>query len=537
VADRGGASAPQPEVGVKVTLVNPPTLLGRHALGTMKPTLPLGLAYVAAAAREAGHELQVVDAIARAPHETARDARIIRIGAAPDQIVSAIPDDTQVIGVGCLFSFLWPTVRELLHAIRRRFPDVPIVCGGEHMTAMPELVLEQSPADVIVLGEGEETFVELLAAIERGAGWDRVAGLAVRQAGVPSRTPPRARVRDVDGICWPAWDLFRPEIYDQHDFSLGMRLGFSMPILATRGCPYQCTFCTSPNMWTTRWYARDPADVVDEIESYSVRYGARNFPFHDLTAVIKKHWVSAFAREILRRGLSIEWQLPAGTRCEAFDPELAGLMVASGCRYLAFAPESGSERIRNRIKKHLDRKNLLRAVEVASRAGMHVTCFLMIGLPFDTHEDLADSLDLVRALARSGAEDISCHSFFPSPGSALFRELTQSGRVVADDATLMAPLFNTGARFRSENCFCDNLTAAELMRWRYRIFANFYGLRFARHPGAALRLATNILRDRETNKLEAFAREVRARFSSRRAGARASAGTARSSPPAQSARP
>jgi radical SAM superfamily enzyme YgiQ (UPF0313 family) len=166
-------------------------------------------------------------------------------------------------------------VRELIGDVKRRFPDLPLACGGEHVTAMPELSLFPAPADVLVLGEGEETFGEWLATLERNdRRWDRIPGLAFRRAGAVVQTPRRTRVRNVDAIAWPAWDLFRPDIYDKDDFSLGMRLGVSMPILGTRGCPYQCTFCTSPNMWTTRWYARNPRDVVDEIQTYHEQLGA-----------------------------------------------------------------------------------------------------------------------------------------------------------------------------------------------------------------------------------------------------------------------
>lgn len=82
----------------------------------------------------------------------------------------------------------------------------------------------------------------------------------------------------------------------------------TIPLLATRGCPYQCRFCSAPNMWAPRWIPRDPVKVVDEIQYYVEHFGARNFPFQDLTAIVRKDWIVAFCREILRRGLDIRWQ-------------------------------------------------------------------------------------------------------------------------------------------------------------------------------------------------------------------------------------
>lgn len=499
----------QPQrAGMKVTLINPPTLLTLRNIGTMKPSLPLGLAYIAAAARHAGHDVRVLDAIALAPHETEQSGPLMRIGAGPDDIVARIPADTEVIGVSCLFSFLWPLVRELVHRIREAFPDVLIVCGGEHFSALTDRSLAEAPIDVIVVGEGEETFVELLDALTRGdRRFDRLAGLAYRRAGVAHHTPRRARSRAVDDIQPPAWDLFNPDLYNECGFANGMPLGYSMPILATRGCPYQCTFCTSPSMWTTRWYAREPARVVDEMQLYHERYGAVAFPFQDLTAIMKRRWVIDFCREIIRRGLRIQWQFPTGTRCEAFDDEVARLMLRAGCRYLSFAPESGSERIRNLLNKRMKREALLAGVRAAAGAGMHVTCFFMIGVPDDTPADLGETVHMVRDLARLGVGDISCHYFHPAPGIALYRELDKRGRLRHDDDELMSSLLGTDLVLSERHNYCLNMSGKALTAWRYWIFLNFYATRYASRPERALQLISNLARGRQTNKVESMARE------------------------------
>ena len=118
-----------------------------------------------------------------------------------------------------------------------------------------------------------------------------------------------------------------------------------MPILATRGCPYQCTFCSSPTMWTTRYIMRNPKDIVDEIEWLVKKYDANDFEFFDLTAIIKKSWMLAFCKELRERKIgNITWQLPVGTRSEALDKETLQAIYDSGCAYICYAPESGSEK-------------------------------------------------------------------------------------------------------------------------------------------------------------------------------------------------
>ncbi len=109
------------------------------------------------------------------------------------------------------------------------------------------------------------------------------------------------RSRAIDEIALPAWDLFPLENYiDRHQIN-GMNIGRSMPLLATRGCPYQCTFCSSPQMWTTRYIPRDPILVVDEIQHHMERYNVTNFDFQDLTAVVKRSWVIKFCNELILR--------------------------------------------------------------------------------------------------------------------------------------------------------------------------------------------------------------------------------------------
>src|SRR5262249_24120652 len=161
--------------------------------------------------------------------------------------------------------------------------------GGEHVAGAWDYVLDTCPAvTACVIGEGEETMLELAAWVaSRGALAD-VKGIACRIDGRAQRTPPRERIRSVDGVTRPAWQLFPVASYVEGGFGYGVNLGRSMPILATRGCPYQCTFCSSPAMWTTRYYVRSVADVVDEIASYVERYGVTNIDFYDLTAIIKR---------------------------------------------------------------------------------------------------------------------------------------------------------------------------------------------------------------------------------------------------------
>jgi len=476
----------------------------------LRPSLPLGLAYVAAVLERAGHEVLILDAVGEAPDKVTPVGELHSFGLTPEEIADRIDDRAEVIGVTNMWSFSWPLVRRMLHLIRERRPEALIVAGGEHFTGMAEKSMAEAPIDYVILGEGDVTVRELMDLLARG---ERdpgdMPGVVFRREGRIVRNPPRPRIKAVDDLPWPAWHLFDVDAYNDNRLVNGVRAGVTIPILATRGCPYQCTYCSSPGMWTTRWYARDPRDVADEIEHYHERYGATNFPFQDLTAIIKKDWIVAFCREIIRRKLDITWQFPSGTRCEVIDDEVAELLRLSGGRHLAFAPESGSERTRKLVKKRMSEEGLLDAVRASVRHGLNITIFFVIGFPHDTKEDLRETARLARRLALMGVDDIAIGFFFPIPNTELYAYLAEKGRVDHSDRCLMTPIFANDEKLRPENNYCENLSARQLTWMKYRILLNFYPFSFAAHPTKAFRVLANVVRGRETRKLETWLVELK----------------------------
>jgi radical SAM superfamily enzyme YgiQ (UPF0313 family) len=480
-----------------------------HALTALRPSMPLGLAYVAAALRRAGHVVSVMDAVAAAPDRVTKDGRVYRLGLSPEEIVDRLDPEAGAFGITNMWSFSWPLVREIIELIKRRFPGTPLVAGGEHFTGLPEHSLRTAPIDYIVLGEGEDIAVELFAALEEQRPIEGVTGIAFLRDGRFVRTGILERKKAVDDLPWPAWDLFDPDTYNRHDLVTGLHAGMTIPILATRGCPYQCTYCSSPNMWTTRYYTRDPKDVVDEIEHYVRNYGARNFPFQDLTAIVKRDWIIAFCNELLARKLDVTWQFPSGTRCEVIDEEVARLLYVTGGRALAFAPESGSERTRKLIKKQMKTESLLRAVRASVKHKLNITAFIVIGFPHDEAADLKETSRLARQLARLGIDDIAIGFFFPIPNTELYHQLVARGRIQLTDDFLLTPIFANDEKLLPENNYCDHLSARQLTWWKYRILFNFYALSFALRPWRVATITWNALRGKETRKLETFLVELK----------------------------
>ncbi len=486
-----------------VTLIRTPSVVGRFAL-TLNKTPPLSVAYLAGSLTVAGHEVQVIDAVGEAieaMHPGYRPDILIN-GLSVPEIVERIRPDTEFVGISCLFSHEWPVVRQLVAAIAARHPAVPIVLGGEHATAVPELCLAEAPALLAcAVGEGEETAVELVDALSRRRSLHDVAGIVFRTPDGPCRTAARARISDIDAIPPPRWDLTPIERYLDGGFSFGVDRGRTMPLLATRGCPYRCTFCSSPRMWTTRYTTRAAVRVVDEIEEYVRRYGAVNFDFYDLTAIVKRDWILEFCAILGARGVSITWQLPSGTRSEALDEPVLRAMYRSGCRNVSYAPESGSERTLDLVQKKVKLDRLEHSMAAAVRVGLNVKANILLGFPDEMKTDLRQTLRFILRMARIGVHDTSVWTFSPYPGSELFERLRAAGRLTRLDDDYYASLLSY-SDVSAAVSYADGLESAQLQRYRIAGLLLFYGASYLTHPTRPLRSLYNVLTRRYESRME-----------------------------------
>jgi radical SAM superfamily enzyme YgiQ (UPF0313 family) len=264
-------------------------------------------------------------------------------------------------------------------------------------------------------------------------------------------------------------------------------------------------------MWLPRWIPRDPVKVVDEIESYVKRYGAGNFPFQDLTAIIQKSWIKAFCEELIRRDLRIQWQLPTGTRSEAIDAEVARLLNASGMTSMAYAPESGSDLTRRLIKKKMTASKLFESIDAAADAGLNVAVWLVIGFPHDRPEHIAENLPFLDELARHGVTDIGIAFYMALPGTELFNSLYDAGRIKID-RRYFRHILDALTPLPSQT-YCDALSRIDLAIWKIKMFRRFYGATKRNSEGGLLvsigRALRGVFRSEDhASKLETVARNA-----------------------------
>ncbi|MBI4550158.1 MAG: cobalamin B12-binding domain-containing protein [Candidatus Omnitrophica bacterium] len=417
---------------MKITLIRTPSVLSASEIRPGSSP-PLGLAYLASSLIHAGHEVAVVDAVGeRLSGYTSIQGLpgLLWLGLSVEEIVERTPADSGLFAVTCMFSTEWPIAKRVIQALRDRYPRTPIIAGGEHITACPEFVLEDCPAlDYCGLGEGERLIVDVANAVQNRSDLRTVPGLVFRDGEKTVINPERERVTDIDSLPEPAWNYFPIREYIDHGAMPGVNLGRSIPILASRGCPYECTFCSNPMMWGRLWKPRAPEQVFAEMKRRIAEYKVSNFDFYDLTAIVRKDWIIKMSRLIIDSGISLTWQLPSGTRSEAIDAEVSGLLYQSGCRNMIYAPESGSEITLTRIKKKINKKAMVQSIRGAVRSGIKTKANFIVGFPDEKLSHVFESYLYCARLAVAGLHDVSFFPFSPYPGSELFDLLKSRGQL------------------------------------------------------------------------------------------------------------
>jgi anaerobic magnesium-protoporphyrin IX monomethyl ester cyclase len=362
---------------------------------------PLGLAYLAAVLERDGHEVSVFD-LGLEP-QTPIQTEIDRICAS----------DPQVVGITSMTS-VYQSALDTAALLKARLGR-PIVVGGPHATVFPERVLLEAPViDYVVRGEGEETFAELVDALESGQYDVRgILGVTHRQHGSIVSNPDRPLIRDLDALPFPARHLVQMDRY-------GLRTPDGRPmvtILSSRGCPYNCAYCFKGIVGRT-YRQRSPANIVAEIRQVIDTYGWRDFYFIDDLFTIDSRRLETLTDRFIGEGLEIRWQCLG--RVDRVNAELLRKMYTAGCRQIHYGIESGNQQILERIGKGIDLDQVRKAVGWAQDAGIHAKGYFMLGLPGDTPSTMQETIDFAVEL---GLDEAMFSLTTPFPGTRLWDEL------------------------------------------------------------------------------------------------------------------
>lgn len=361
--------------------------------------VPTGLCYLHACLLEAGHESVLAN------FSGWSDALIER------ELLSIKPD---IAGIS-----QWTHNRhnsmELAAKCRRMFPSCTIVMGGGHATFCQEDILtDGSPVDIVILGEGEQTLLELVNLHSTCTDWRNIDGLAFRQDETIVTTAPRKLLADLDKLPQPARYL---------DRSIGIDLQLQPEFIVTaRGCPSACYFCSSPAFWGRKVRFRSPRDIVDEILFIRQKYGLIYFSIRDDTFTADRKRAFEFCSFLISRQADILWNCQS--RVSAIDEELLIMMKRAGCECVQLGVESGSPRILKQLGKTIDPEQIVHACAMIKKIGINLSIYLISDIPGETSEDLQYTIDLIRRV-RPDDGYVSPLAYYP--GTRLHSDAVTAG--------------------------------------------------------------------------------------------------------------
>jgi len=387
---------------MRITLVYPNLGTGQRSL-----YFPQGLAYVAAALQRAGHRVSVVDM----EGEDLSTERAINLA------VETSPD---MVGFGGMIT-RYSIVREMGRRLNREMPGVFLMAGNSGATTIPGLYLENAGMDAVVLGEGEEASVELAAAVESGADWRSVPGLAFRdEAGKTVFSRPRPLQANLDDLPWPARDLFPLEKYVVSRDHRGKHERH-LEIVASRGCPHGCVYCYHIYGRTIR--RRSPGSIVAEAVHIVEKYGIEYTGFPDDLFTSDKAFVMETCALLKKRLPGIRWSCLG--RASSVDREMLRAMRGAGCDWISYGIESGSPEMLRRMKRTVTPEQCLNAIRMTRAEGMIPEGSFMIGMFGETRETVAETVEFCKEA------DITAPMLFvtPYPGTPLFTEAEEKGLI------------------------------------------------------------------------------------------------------------
>jgi radical SAM superfamily enzyme YgiQ (UPF0313 family) len=446
----------------------------------------LGLGYLCTAARKEGHDTRFFDC-------TYEDVK-------PDALARKVQDEGFAAVGFKVFSTDVGRVRRHAAAVKALAPETLVFIGGPHCSGDPEMALRYMPeVDYAWQGEADAGFPQFLTWLDGGGaragdGLRRFSGLAWREDG-RVRHNPVVLADDLDQFGMPDWDQMYCKDRPTLTIEIFMERFPHVPIIATRGCPYACTFCSVPLVAGKPVRRRSNDLVMAEVERVRGRFGIRELSVVDDSFAQHRPVVVDFCEGLRRNGFGLKWNCYNGLRLRSLDPDLMRLMWDSGCHGISVGIESGSDRMLKHIKKHLTKQDIVEKVTMIRRTvpRMKILGFFILGQPGELPADVEETIQLSRDLPL----DLARFSLYtPHPGTESWKTLVDAGRFSLGEYHDNDDILSCEAKGRSEH-----YTARALRRYYLNAVFGFH-LR----PRVALGILKQLC---DLRKLDALARTLK----------------------------
>ncbi|AAM02108.1 B12-binding domain-containing radical SAM protein [Methanopyrus kandleri] len=331
-----------------------------------------------------------------------------------------------------------------------------VFLGGPHPTFMDREALRESPADVVIRGEGESTTVEVLEAVDRWEESDlsNIPGITYREGSKIVRNPDRQEPEDLDSLPLPAYDKVDLDQYSADSVRF-------VPVITSRGCPFRCLFCASSRIFGPKWRGKSPDRVVEEISYLVEELGVERLEFVDDVFTAHKRRVREICEKMREEGIDVPWD--CGARADTLTPELARTIREHGCRTVYVGAESASNETLKRINKGITVQDVIACRKVAKRHGLRILLSFILGFPWEDREDVFRTIKFARRLEPDYVQFTVCT---PYPGTPLYDLAKERGLIEVHDwskYTTVDPVMRT-----------EHLSTRELGRLLQRAYLSFY---------------------------------------------------------------
>ena len=399
---------------LEVLLIYPGSSFGYDI--TLPIKIPLGIAYIAAVLRKNDIDVNVMDLRFYSNWGDVKK-QLMRYS------LDIVGISSETVNINRAFK-----MAELSKVVGAK-----VVIGGAHATVLPEQTVSHGNVDIVVIGEGERTFLELVKTFEKASDLGLVEGILYKnKEGIIERNPPRKPIEDLDDLPFPARELFpMDKIINQPGSSFPLPPLSCLSMLASRGCIFNCSFCqpTLRKLFGRKVRRRSAQNVVEEIEHMKKRWGIKSIYFVDDTFTLNHTWLNSFCELMRERDLKIMWECQS--RVDTVNEDILKKMRECGCRRISYGVESGSQRILDEVfNKGVKIDDIINAVTISKRLGIVTGVSVMIGSPSETLEDLEKTRRLLKKL---NPHTIGVNITTPMPGTALYDKAKERGLIIATD--------------------------------------------------------------------------------------------------------
>jgi len=360
---------------MKILLVNPPARYIQHESIVVPP---LGLMYVGATLKKAGFHVRIKDAFAEKMDWQ-------------DFEIYIKQEKPHIMGIGGMS----PTIDTSFRAIKiaRPYTDY-IIMGGPHISLYQKKIFDQCPEiDIGIIGEGEETILEIIMALDRGRSINGIRGIVTKD----KQMEERELISDIDTIPFPDRDMVPYRLYRYP--LLKNRCVTTM--FTSRGCPYQCSFCDKSTFGSI-WRPRSVDNVLGEIEEIVNYHQIKSIIFYDDLFTLKKNRVMALCEGILKRGYRFDWKCEG--RVNLVDLQMLKLMKRAGCSIIAYGVESGNQKGLDYLNKNTEIEEIRRAFSLTRKAGIRTIAYFILGIPVESYPDELYTIEFAKEIKPTYAQ-------------------------------------------------------------------------------------------------------------------------------------